>query len=52
MLPNDLAIEATLTYQQVKSTSGIGGSMLRSGYTTVEMPTAFFVNIVNPTKEA
>lgn len=57
MVPNDLKIEATLTYQQVKDTKALinpsaGGSMQRSGYTSASIPSAFFLNPIEPSKES
>lgn len=55
MIPNNLQIEATLTYLQIKDerkiNSGAESGLLRTAYSSVTMPTSFFLRIVEPQKD-
>lgn len=52
MLPHDLKIESSLTYQQVKDLSSANaGSLLRTHHNSVNVPASFFLRIVEPSKE-
>jgi hypothetical protein len=55
MIPNNLQIEATLTYMQIKDerkiNSGAESGLLRTSYSSVTMPTSFFLRIVEPQKD-
>ena len=46
MVPNDLNIEATVTYQQIKDERGHG--ILRTSCNSVAMPTSFFLKLLEP----
>ena len=49
MIPNDLTIEATCTYQQLKGDANNG--QLRTACNSVSMPTSFFLRLVEPQKD-
>jgi len=56
MVPNDLKIEATLTYQQVRDekklhAQGASGSLLRTSCSSVTMPMSFFLRLIEPQKD-
>ena len=52
VLPVDLNIEATLTYQQIKDSSKqTGGTLLRTSCSSVKVPSSFFIRIIEPTKD-
>lgn len=57
MLPNELEIEATVTYQQIKDVnkllnSGSMGGMLRTNQTSVKVPTSLFLTVIEPSKDS
>lgn len=53
MIPNNLQIEATLTYLQIKDErkSGAESGLMRTSYSSVTMPNSFFLRIVEPQKD-
>jgi len=56
MVPNDLKIEATLTYQQVRDEKKMNpqtasGSLLRTNCNSTTMPTSFFLRLIEPQKD-
>ena len=52
MLPNDMKIEAIVTYQQVRDEKKAGGgSLLRTASNSITMSTSFFLRITEPNKD-
>ena len=55
MVPQDLHLEATLTYQQVKDQKQLeseGSGALRTDCTSSLLPVSFFLSIIEPVKES